>query len=193
MSATAMPTAAAGKSMSFGAVKGTVDHDVTSPLERLTRMSSTQFTPFTAQPIAFHTAVAFQSVHFSSGGPDAGGGSGGGNGGGGGAGMCGVPGFCHHHALPSFRRGADEYSQHVVSCSDGILVNPRHAGSALHAASHASSDVACSSFVKFPLGFGICRRCSTYVAFPVSNLLLPLASSRTTSSPPLRFPVPQNH
>ena len=63
------------------------------------------------------------------------------------------------------------------------LVNPRHVGSAVHAASHASSDVAVSAFVKFPLGSGTCPRCSAYVALPVSDcrcvlsdLLLPLAS-----------------
>lgn len=115
MSATITLIAAAGKAMSFGALKGTVDHDATSPLDRFTRMSSTQFSPSTAQPIAFHTVVAFQSAHFSDGGPGAGFGKGGGTGGGGGAGMWGVPGFCHHHAALFSRRGADEYSQHVVS------------------------------------------------------------------------------
>ena len=41
--------------------------------------------------------------------------AGGGPGGGGGAGMGGVPGFCHHQYALSCRRGADEYSQHVVT------------------------------------------------------------------------------
>jgi hypothetical protein len=71
-----------------------------------------------------------------------------------------------------------------------MLVKPRHAGSVLHAASQAASDVACSSLVKFALGSGICLRCSAYVALP--SVFLSLVSIGAMASS-LRFPVPQNH
>ena len=73
-----------------------------------------------------------------------------------GAGMGLVPGLCHHDDGLFSKRGAELYSQQFVGPIFIELVNPRHAGSALQAASQPNSVVALSCFVKFPLGLGIC-------------------------------------